>query len=64
MDFACVGDTVNVTSRLCANADSGQILVSKELFSKAEGKYKTRKLDPILVKGKSEKIEVVEIIQD
>lgn len=64
MDFACVGDTVNVTSRLCSNADSGQVLVSKELFSKAKGKYKTRKLDPILVKGKSQKIEVVEIIHD
>ena len=64
MDFACVGDTVNVTSRLCASADSGQILVSKELFLKAKGKYKTKKLEPILVKGKSEKIEIVEIIQD
>jgi class 3 adenylate cyclase/HAMP domain-containing protein len=63
MDFACVGDTVNVTSRLCASADSGQILVSKELFSKVKGKYKIKKLDPILVKGKSKKIEVIEILQ-
>ncbi len=63
MDFACVGDAVNVTSRLCANADAGQILVSKELFSQTTQKYKNKKLIPIAVKGKSKKIEIVEIIQ-
>jgi class 3 adenylate cyclase len=62
MDFACVGDAVNLTSRLCSAAGPGEILASKEILSLANKKFHHRRLDPVSVKGKAEKIEVVRIL--
>ncbi len=31
MDLACIGDVVNTTSRLCQNAQAGEIIVSKSI---------------------------------
>jgi class 3 adenylate cyclase/HAMP domain-containing protein len=62
MDFACLGDAVNLTSRLCSNALAGEILVSQELFFQAKHKYKFKKIPPISVKGKEKPIKVVKIL--
>ncbi|MBN1501756.1 MAG: HAMP domain-containing protein [Spirochaetes bacterium] len=62
MDFACVGDAVNLTSRLCHAAAPGEIIVSEEMFKKAKGKYKHQKMEPLQLKGKTEKIKAVKIL--
>ena len=64
MDFSCIGDVVNLSSRLCSNAKPGEILVSQELYSQVQSKhkYKTVKIPPISVKGKAKKINVVKIL--
>ncbi len=62
MDFTCLGDAVNLTSRLCSSAGPGEIIASQELFSQTTGKYKFRKLSSISVKGKAKKIKVIKII--
>lgn len=61
MDCACVGDTVNVSSRLCSAAKAGEILVSQELFLKAKKKYSHEVIPPITVKGKTKEIAVIRI---
>ncbi|MCP4130214.1 MAG: adenylate/guanylate cyclase domain-containing protein [bacterium] len=61
MDFACVGDAVNLTSRLCSTAGPGEILVSKELFSLTGKTYTTKRSPSIEVKGKEKKIPIVKI---
>jgi adenylate cyclase len=65
MDFTILGDTVNLGARLCAHATRGQILLSeatqKEL--KDIGWIQTAKLEPIRVKGKSEPIQVYEVVE-
>ncbi len=59
MDFACIGDAVNLTARLCAAAGAGEIIVSKELFSRAKKKHRHEAMQPLLVKGKTKEIGVV-----
>jgi class 3 adenylate cyclase/HAMP domain-containing protein len=61
MDFACVGDAVNLTSRLCSAAGPGEIFVSKDLFGQAKKKYRTVERPPIEVKGKEKKVKIVMI---
>jgi class 3 adenylate cyclase/HAMP domain-containing protein len=61
MDYACVGDAVNLTSRLCSAAPSGEIYVSQELFLQAKKKYPHEIIPPITVKGKKATIAVVRL---
>lgn len=61
MDFACVGDAVNLTSRLCSAAGPGEIFVSRDLFEQAKKKYDSIDRPPIEVKGKEKKVRIVMI---
>ncbi|MFB3923180.1 MAG: adenylate/guanylate cyclase domain-containing protein [Terriglobia bacterium] len=61
MDYTVIGDTVNLASRLCANARAGQILVSESTYQQLGNGLPAKKLDPIRVKGKDRPIEVYEI---
>ena len=59
MDNTSIGDAVNLSARLCSQADAGTILASKVIVNSASrGKFKGKKLDPIKVKGKTRPIEI------
>jgi class 3 adenylate cyclase/HAMP domain-containing protein len=62
MDFTSVGDTVNLTSRLCSAAEPGEIIVSRDLFEKTEKKFKKIDCSPIEIKGKENKVKIVKIV--
>jgi adenylate cyclase len=62
MDYTCIGDAVNLASRLCAHAAGGQILISHSTFEYLNGKFTARKLQPIRVKGKQMAVEIHEIV--
>jgi len=62
MDYTAIGDVVNVASRLCAAAAPDQILVSAETREEIGEELPMRKLDPIKVKGKSEPIQIFEVL--
>jgi class 3 adenylate cyclase/HAMP domain-containing protein len=62
MDFACIGDAVNLSSRLCSNAKPGEILVSRVLFNQVTGSYRTKRVSPISVKGKAKPISIVSLV--
>jgi adenylate cyclase len=64
MDFTIVGDTVNIGARLCSNAKRGQILLSEASYREIEGIewIQTTKLEPIRVKGKSQPIQIHEVV--
>ena len=61
MDYTVIGDTVNLGSRLCSAAGPGEIIVSKEVIKNQEDKFLFKELDPILVKGKKDKIKIFKV---
>lgn len=58
MDYTVIGDNVNLTARLCSAAGKGEIIISKEVYSRLDDRKDIKKLEPITVKGKSKPIEV------
>jgi len=62
MDYTAIGDVVNVASRLCAAAAPDQILVSAATQAELRSDLPTRKLEPVKVKGKTEPIQIYEVL--
>ena len=61
MDYTVVGDTVNLGSRLCSAASSGEIIVSGMVKNSTENLFLFKELKPIRVKGKKDKIDVYQV---
>jgi adenylate cyclase len=56
MEFTAIGDTVNLTQRLESVAEKGQILISGATYERVKHRVNAVMLDPIKVKGKTEKV--------
>lgn len=56
--YEIIGDTVNTAKRICSAADSGELLVSKEVFQKTGGYFTLLESREITAKGKSVPLEV------
>lgn len=61
MQYTAVGDTVNVASRLCSLAQSGEIIVSDDTHRLLGDQFETMDLPPARVKGKAQEIQVYNI---
>ena len=64
MDYTVIGDTVNLGARLCSAAGPGEILISSTVWKEAPKHYSYKKLEPIKVKGKKNKVSVYLIEHD
>ncbi len=56
MEYTAIGDNVNLTQRLESVAEKGQILISATTYERVKDKINATMLDPIKVKGKTEKV--------
>jgi adenylate cyclase len=64
MDYTVIGDGVNLASRLesaCKQYHS-RLLVSESTFKRLRGTYRSREIDRVVVKGKTQPIGLFEIV--
>jgi len=61
-DFTCIGDTVNIASRLEGIAAKDQTVVTKAVIENLDGRIETKQLSSFKPKGKTKDVEVYELI--
>ena len=61
MDFTAIGDTVNTSARLEANAKKGQVLISDVLYERLKDRIEVNEIGQIPLKGKSNGVMVYEV---
>ena len=64
MDYTVIGDAVNLAARLesACKEYSAQLLISEFTLAKLRGTYRTREVDLVVVKGKTEPVSVYEVL--
>jgi adenylate cyclase len=60
-DFTVIGDTVNLSSRLCSQAEPGQVLLCEETERRVSGAIRANALPPRSVKGFARMVPVFEL---
>jgi len=64
MDYTMIGDGVNLAARLesACKQYSARILISSFTYDKLKGTYRIRDIDRVVVKGKTEPVEIMEVL--
>jgi adenylate cyclase len=64
MDYTMIGDGVNLAARLegACKQYRARILISDNTYAKLRGTYRSREIDMVIVKGKTEPVKIHEIL--
>jgi adenylate cyclase len=64
MDYTVIGDGVNLASRLesACKQYHARLLISESTFKKLRGTYRSREVDLVVVKGKTQPVGVYEVL--
>jgi class 3 adenylate cyclase/tetratricopeptide (TPR) repeat protein len=63
MDYTAVGDTTNLAARLQAAAAPGTVLMSEQTAKLVAGRFATRPVGPLVLKGKSQPVTAFEVVR-
>jgi len=65
IQYATIGDTTNITSRICNVAKPDEIVISESTFEKIKSlNLPLEKMSPVLVKGKKEPLQLYRLLWD
>ena len=62
LEYTAISDSVNTTKRIQENCGANQILISREACARVQDEIETRPYVPISAKGKTQPIEVYEVV--
>ncbi|KAJ3022305.1 hypothetical protein HKX48_006492 [Thoreauomyces humboldtii] len=62
LEYTCIGDTVNTSSRICSMAASNQVLVSQSTWEAVEGRFTGEEVGGRMFKGKEREVVVWEVL--
>ncbi|MFC1918107.1 CHASE2 domain-containing protein [Chloroflexota bacterium] len=62
LEYSVIGDTVNIAARLADMAPGGRIWINADNYRQLEADIKVKPLGPLSIKGKTESVEVYEVI--
>ncbi len=62
LEYTAISDSVNSAKRIQENAARNQILISKEAYERVQDQVEAQAFTPLLVKGKTQPIEVYEVL--
>jgi class 3 adenylate cyclase len=63
LEYAAIGSVTNLASRLCDEADAGQIVASRRVYGAVEQWVDAKPLDDLQLKGFSHPVLAVEILR-
>lgn len=64
MEYTAIGDTVNISSRVCGIAKPNQILITEAVYEKVKDRFRTASMGATQLKGKSRMVMVHEVVDD
>jgi PAS domain S-box-containing protein len=62
LEYTALGDSVNTTKRIQENSTKNQILLSRDAYERVKKQVDARPYAPLTVKGKTQPIDVYEVI--
>jgi class 3 adenylate cyclase len=62
LEYTAIGDCVNTAKRIQENSSPGQILISSNAYALVADQIQARPITPLQAKGKSQPLEVYEVI--
>jgi len=62
LEYTAIGDSVNTTKRIQENSSKNQILMSKDAYERVKNQINAKPYAPLTVKGKTQPIEVYEVM--
>lgn len=62
LEYTCIGDTVNTSSRVCSLAEHDQVLMSEFTYEKVKDKVVVRPIGMRQFKGKLQEVMVYEAL--
>ena len=62
LEYTAIGDSVNTAKRIQENSRPNQLLICKDTYEAVKHEVEARPTQPIVAKGKSEPVEIFEII--
>ncbi len=63
LSYTVIGDTANVSARLCSHAASGQIIVSENALVRLKNKFEVEELPSAKVKGKEKPLRIYNVLR-
>jgi len=63
LEYTVIGDAVNISSRLCAVAKPGEILISEHTFARVQGRFEIIEKPTYQLKGKTKTIKIYQVMR-